>query len=313
MQSLTFAGCSSAKSSFGSAKGPAAMQSTGANTATYGSLTAPDNSPNSGTLVGTGSSTSSTGNALATTDVSKTNTMRKVIMSASLSLQTTNYDKSTTDLEGIVNQYGGFIQDSSTQGTGVNETDQPRTASYTVRVPSDKMYNFISDAGSVGELLSKSVKGDDISKDYYDTQTQLTTLKAEQQRVIAIMSKTTNMNDMLTAENRLSDIDNEINQLTGELQQWDSLVDLSTVTITINEVKQISVHQNGFGGQISAVFSESIGALVTTFEVLLKIIIVILPFAIVFGGIALIIILIMKLFKKRNKKPPQKPEEPPII
>ncbi len=235
-------------------------------------------------------------------------------MSANITLQTTTYDKSITGLEGLVNQYGGFIQDSSSQGTGVNQTDDARTASYTVRVPSDKLNSFISDVGSVGKLVSKSIKGEDVSKDYYDTQTQLSTLKAEEQRVIDIMNKTTNMNDMITAEQRLSDIDNQINQLTGELQQWDSLVDLSTVTITINEVKKISVHKSSdFGGQIGMAFSGSISALVSTIESIIQFIIVILPFAVFFGCIALLIILIMRLINRRNKKPPQKPEEPPVL
>lgn len=318
LQSLTFAGCASSTEKSANlneaVQSPDVINSTNATTGTYGALAATDNNPNGGTQVANASGTNnSPSNSLDTTDVSKSNTIRKVIMSASLSLQTTTYDKSTTALEGLVNQYGGFIQDSSTQGTGVNETDQLRTASYTVRVPSDKLGDFISNAGTVGKLISKSETGDDISKDYYDSQTQLTTLKAEQQRVIAIMNKTTNMNDMLSAENRLSDIDNEINQLTGELQQWDSLVDLSTVTITINEVKQISIQQNGFGGQIGAVFSESIGALATTFEVLLKIVIAILPFVIVFGGIALLTILFMRLFKKRDKKNLQNSDESHII
>jgi cbb3-type cytochrome oxidase subunit 3 len=47
--------------------------------------------------------------------------------------------------------------------------------------------------------------------------------------------------------------------------------------------------------------------------VLLKIVIAILPFVIVFGGIALLILLFMRFFKKRNKKNLQNYEESHII
>lgn len=225
-------------------------------------------------------------------------------------MQTTGYDKTISDLEALVTSYGGFVQDSSTQGTGVNKSDKNRTASYTVRVPSDKLNDFISNVGSVGKLVSRSVKGEDVSKNYYDTQTELKTLNAEEARVLDIMKNTTDMSDMLTAEQRLSDIDNQINQLTGELQQWDSLVDLSTVTITIDEVSEISTGKNSFGRQLGTVLTDSLHALVKTLEVLMQIILAILPFAIVFGAVAALIIFLVKLIRKHTKKPPQNPDEP---
>jgi hypothetical protein len=232
-------------------------------------------------------------------DIAQATISRKIIMSANISLQTNTYNKTVTGIETLVAQYGGFVQDSLVEGTG--KAGSVRTASYTVRVPSVKLDDFLSDVGKTGNLLSKKVTGQDVTQQYFDTQTQLDSLNTEEARILEILGKTQNMTDMITVEQRLTDVENQINQLTGELQKWDSLVDLSTVNISITEDKSAAVASVGFGNQVSAVLSGSLKALLTTLRVIMIVIIAILPFVVFFGIIALAIILIVRHRRKHRK------------
>lgn len=118
-----------------------------------------------------------------------------------------------------------------------------------------------------------------------------------------MLKKSGNLADLILINNSLTDVNTQIEQLTSELQKMDSLVNLSTVSVTIREVVQITEKSDSsFGGQIASVFTDSLNALLIVLQVIIKIIVAILPFAIVFGGIAIIIILLVKFLIRRKRK-----------
>lgn len=248
----------------------------------------------------------------AASDTAKAANNRKIIMNGNISLQSATYAKATAGIEALVSQYGGFIQSSNVQGSG---KAGDRTAAYTVRIPSAKLDSFLNGVGDFGKVVSKSKSGQDVTQQYYDTDTHLTTLRAEKARILDILSKTQNMSDLLTIEQRLTNIDNQIESLTGELQKMDSLVEMSTVTINISEVTEISNTPDNFFGQVGAVAVGSLKALLTTLSYIVIVIVAVLPFAIVFGGVALALYFIMRHRKKANnavksvKKEAEEPEK----
>lgn len=285
-QIFVFAGCGSSKSS-----------NSGSGTAIYKSVEQTDG------LNTTANFDKTASQAAPSNQASQPNTAdsRKIIMSAEMSLQTTTYDKSITDVEGLVRQYGGFIQDSTTQGTGA--TGNERSASFAIRVPFDKFDEFLNSVGSVGKIVSKNKKGQDVTQGYFDTESRLKTLRSEQDRILAILSKTTTMADILTIENKLADLENQIESLTGTIQKYDGLVNLSTVTISIKEVKEITATPaNNFGGQIADVFKGSLKTLGATLQVIFIVIVAIMPFVVFFGLIIVILLIIVRRKKKRKEK-----------
>lgn len=227
---------------------------------------------------------------------------RKIIKSATVALETKAYDKSLSNFNILLAKYSGFIQNSNEQGSKTpDNSNSSRNATYTVRIPSNKLDEFLNSVGNIGTLMGKSIQGQDISQNYFDTDTRLKTLKSEETRVLEILNKTGNMADLLTVEQRLSDIQTQIEQLTGQMQQWDSLVELSTVTITINEVKEITITPpDNIGGKISSAFTNSIEALQSVCINIVIAIVSVLPFAIALGLIVLIIFLVIR-FKRKVK------------
>lgn len=219
---------------------------------------------------------------------------RKIIFTASLSLETIDYDKSISDFENLIDEYEGFIQESHVESsTGLNSKSKLRSAEYIVRVPSEKLDAFRAAAGDIGTILVNTKSGDDITERYIDTESRLNSLEIQEERLLALLEKAETLEDIIKLEDRLAQLRYEIEGYTGSIQKWDALVEMSTVTVSIEEVEVLSEPEpDSFWEQISAIFLRSIDALGKTLKNIVLVIVAVLPFILVFGGVALVIILV---------------------
>jgi hypothetical protein len=225
---------------------------------------------------------------------------RKIVKNAQLTVETMQYDKSARDFEAMVAQYGGYIANSGIQ-TGSEGSARRRTATYTVRIPADSLDPFLTATDGIGSVTEKNIQGDDVTQAYIDADAQLKTLQTEQDRILALMDKATKIEDVIAIEQRLTEVQNQIAQLTAELKNWDSLVSLSTVDVTIREVEAISNPEGrGLGYQLGSTLSASLRALVETGRYILVAVIAILPFAV----IILIVLAVIFWIRRRRKRNP---------
>ena len=84
------------------------------------------------------------------------------------------------------------------------------------------------------EHLQETVQ--DVSNDYVDTQSRLKNLRAEQDRLLALMSQATNLNDTLTIEQKLTDVEGQIEQIEAHLAALNGQTTFYTVTIILDPV-----------------------------------------------------------------------------
>jgi hypothetical protein len=227
---------------------------------------------------------------------------RKVIKRADLMIQTTQYDESIRNFELLVASFGGYIENSFIDGDTPG-SDELRSARYTVRVPADQLEEFLTGAGDVGTVISKSINGEDITQTYFDAETRLKTLRTEQERILELMEKAQKIEDIIAIEQRLTEVQNEIEQITGQLKQWDSLVSLSTVTVSINEVRDIvSTKADGLGGQIASVFHASLHTLTEVCRYLVLAVTAASPFLAFAAVIGAVVVYLRKIIRKRKKQ-----------
>jgi len=228
---------------------------------------------------------------------------RKVIFTASLVIESTNYTKSIGILEKMIEIYGGYIQDSNVEtNTSSLSMKSSRKATYTIRIPSGEMITFLSKSGDIGNIILNTSKGEDVTDQFFDTQAHLGTLKIQEDRLLELLKKAANLKDILDLEDRISQVRYEIEQLTGTLKQLTSRVDLSTVTITINEVETITAPKpDGFWAQVVDAFGTSVNALVSTLKTLSLILVVVSPFVFTLLTICLIIYIFYRLVNRKKK------------
>lgn len=159
----------------------------------------------------------------------------KLVYNADLQLETTDFGGSSEKLKKLTADLGGYFQSSNLNNSGTY-----RSASYQVRIPAEKYRSFCDQAGGICQVDSFRENVTDISETYYDTQSRLTTQQTKLKRLQDLLAKAEKMEDIISLESAISETESSIEELTGNMRKYDSLVGYSTVNITLQEVAQLS-------------------------------------------------------------------------
>jgi hypothetical protein len=90
--------------------------------------------------------------------------------------------------------------------------------------------------GHKGRLLSLHETVQDVTTNYIDTQSELKNLRAEQQRLLALMGQAQSLNDTLTIEQKLTDVEGQIEQIEENLNALNGQITFYTVTINLSPI-----------------------------------------------------------------------------
>ena len=164
----------------------------------------------------------------------------KIIRTASLYLQTTEFDAAVQALDRLVDEHGGYYEKATTESGGYYSSSASRSGYYTIRVPKEQFSDFLSSVGDVGHIVSRTVDADDVGEAYYDAELRLATLETKHERLLALLEQAEIMEDIISLESALSDVEYEIQQYTSTLDRYDALIDFSTITLELQEVARVT-------------------------------------------------------------------------
>ncbi len=228
---------------------------------------------------------------------------RKIIYSASYSIETKEFDKSVARLDELCKSFGGWYESSNSYGTAESAN---RNAYFTVRIPTENYRAFTDSQSSVGTVVSSSENNRDVTEQYTDTEARLESALLREQRVLVILENAASLDDVLALERELSDIRYEIESLTGSLRKYDSLVDFSTVNVSIREVSVYTPKDPvvlTFSERMAKGFKsgiENFVDFVQSFLVFLSYNLIGLVFFV--AVIIIVVVIVMKKLRKKNKK-----------
>ncbi len=193
----------------------------------------------------------------------------KLVRRAELYVETNEFDQAAQQLNEMVNQAGGYFESAAVEGGSYRNVNANRYGSYVIRVPEDAYTGFLQDAGELGYLASKTESTENISTQYYDTEARLKTLRTKQERLQALLAEAEVMEDIISLESSLSDVEYEIEQYSSTMNQYDSLVSFSTIDLTLQEVTKVTEEPgetSSLGAKMAAGFSASLEGLVDGFQ-----------------------------------------------
>ena len=162
-------------------------------------------------------------------------TGQKLIRTAQMNLETTDFEKAVQGLTDLTEQMGGYFESSS-----VGKRSNGRWAEYTVRIPAEKYQAFLDQAGELCHETWRDAQQEDISERYYDTQGRLKTQQIKLERLQKLLAQAENMEDIITIESAISETEQMIDDLSGTLRHYDGQVDYATVSISLSEVYKLS-------------------------------------------------------------------------
>ena len=181
----------------------------------------------------------------------------KIIHTAEMDLETTDFGGAVEALAQLTGELGGYYESSRL------DTDGGRRTSYTVRVPAENFRSFLDRAGGICHVLSVREDAADVSEVYYDTEGRLKTQQAKLDRLRELLGQAADMEDMISLESAISQTEEEIDRLSGTLSRWDSQVDLASVAVCLRQVSRLSnvpEPAQTFGQRMAAAFREGLAA-----------------------------------------------------
>lgn len=185
----------------------------------------------------------------------------KVITSVFLSLETTEFDSAIENLDNIVSKSKGYVENSHISSRGRINNKVFQHAQYTIRIPKNNIGTFTDEMDSIGNVVSQSTSKEDITKQYYDTESRLNLLKVKEERMTALLKKAEKIEDIITIENQLSEIIHQKENMTKNILEMDDKVAYSIINMEISEVEKLRsdiTAKTTFATRISNAFSDSL-------------------------------------------------------
>lgn len=241
----------------------------------------------------------------------------KLVYRCQLDIETKNYAEDKENLMKLISEYEGIIQNSNEYDSDDYwyssdhvKTRGTKTLNLQVRIPSEKYKEFIGTVGTIGKVKRNSQQVDNISYDYYNTQADIEQLKIQEQRLLEMMEQAYTIEDMITVEDRLSEVQNELSKLQTKLVGLDTDVAYSYVDIELEEVFEYSateVKKPGFFKRLGKEIVDGFKAMIQIFEDIILFIVGAVPRLIPFAVLGFIVYKIVKVYRRNHK--PRKPKD----
>lgn len=216
------------------------------------------------------------------------NTVRKIIITSKYEIETTDLSKSVKDFTKQVANSDGYVESSNVYKD---------SASFVFRIPSIKLDAFISFTENSGNITYSSQQGKDVTIEYHDTESELRTLKVQEERLLELLKESDHLADILTLEEKLTETRTKIDKISTRLNELDNLIDYSKVEIYLTHVEAYS--KKDFGTLIKNSFTSSINFGLNILKYASVVVIWLSPY-IAIAGVIIIIILFVRKTKKNE-------------
>ena len=242
------------------------------------------------------------------TSADVTVTDRKLIKTVDMDVETQEFDALMSTIESRVKELGGYIENMNTyNGSSYYGYGGTRDADMTIRVPKDQLDAFLNTVTGISNVIRRSDNVEDVTLTYVDLESHRDALRTEQDRLLELLERAESIEDIITIEQRLSDVRYQLESMESQLRTYDNLVDYSTVYLYIEEVEIYTpVEEDTVWERISSGFAESIHNIGDGFVEFGIWFVVTIPYIIVWAVIIVILVFlfygVIKCFNRAGSK-----------
>lgn len=225
----------------------------------------------------------------------------KIIKTVELYAETKEYTAYIGTIKADVTALGGYIETSETDLGGGSKYN--RSAELVVRIPADKLDEFLTKAGEGGNITSITENQQNVTLEYVDMESRISAFKTERETLTKLLEEAASLENVLAIQERLSEVNYEIENYTAQLRVLENRVSYSTVTMRIREVERVTEEEPSLGTQIKNRFSDNLEELGDVLRNLVIDVVGGIPVILPVAAIAAVaIVIIRKLWKKRKVK-----------
>ncbi len=229
---------------------------------------------------------------------------RKIIRTASLTVETKAYDEAVGLLREAVSGTEGYIEYTSSYSGGGT-----RSAEYRCRIPVDRYAEFFEKIEGVGSVVRTEEGADDATNQYVDIEARLNSLRTQETRLLALMEESGSLQELLAVQEKLMEVQYEIESYTGQMKALENSIDYATITVYLEEVRTYTPVEPTFGDRAAQAFTNMLNGIVDGAQGFVILLIYALP-VLVIGAVAAVVIVVCVRRSKRRRRPPYPPVPP---
>lgn len=245
---------------------------------------------------GYGSNTGMAQKALPVGMLDTSNQNRMVQKESSLSLLVKDVREASDLVIKQAEGFGGFMIQSSFSNPG-----ESPSGSITVRVPSASLKEYLEILREQSlRVVSEQLSGTDITDQYKDINARLETLNSTKRKFEDIYDKATIIQDILEVQNRIIELQDQIDSLKGQQQYMEKSTEMARVTIYLSTDDLSLPYAPDNSWRPSVVFKNAVRSLVENLRGVASALIWIAVYVVFWGPILIIVLLIRRnRLKKR--------------
>jgi anti-sigma factor RsiW len=157
---------------------------------------------------------------------------RKLVRNATAELEVVSFEEAVQKITGFAAEEKGYVSTSSSE----KQENGKLRGEVVVKVLPDNLDRFLLKLRGLGELKNQALTTEDVTKQYFDTESRMKNARLMEQRLIEILkTKSKDVADLLEVEKELGRVREEIETMQGELKFMDSQIQFATVTVQLSE------------------------------------------------------------------------------
>ncbi len=215
-------------------------------------------------------------------------TERLIIRNGNLNLTVEDTLAAQKEIEKVVTELAGegaFVVSNTARASYEGESP---FIDITIRIPAtkfDEVMDRISDLAV--KVNERTESAEDVTAEYVDLQTRLETLEAARDRLLEIMKQSATTEDLLQAEQQLTQRETEIESLKGRMKYLSESARLSSIAISLQPYQPSQPLNTSWrpAETVRRAFDALVNSLRGFADFMIVFVIAILPWLLVAGGI----------------------------
>lgn len=221
---------------------------------------------------------------------------RIVVEETSMSLVVLKVKEMADRVSELAKSAGGYMV-----STNISQPEESPFATIVVRIPAEKVKSTIEEYRKLSiKVTSENVMGTDVTDQYVDLEARLKTLETTKSKFQEIMARATAVQDILTVQQNLINIQDQIDALKGRQKYLEQTAALSKITIYLSSDELALPYAPSEAFRPAVIFKLAVRALNGTLRGLAEKLIWFAVFGVIWIPLVIIIVLFRRWYKSRK-------------
>ena len=156
---------------------------------------------------------------------------RRIVRNAQADLSAEDVITAYEQILDFINAAGGYEASRNQR-----QQDDRISIDAQLRLPPEKLDDFLDFLDDVGEVINKQISTEDITAQYFDAQTRLESMEKALERYYDYLQDSASIQETLSVQSEINHLTVEIESLKGKLSLWDTQLKESTVTLRLRQI-----------------------------------------------------------------------------